>query len=74
MSTTKDHNRGFDNGVLGGKQQRILGLMAEQHGYDVGRAIFDANHTTGGAAATSYSPALKKQLWSVNPRTNDYTI
>jgi hypothetical protein len=48
--------------------------MAEQHGYDVGRAIFDANHTTGGAAATSYSPALKKQLWSVNPRTNDYTI
>lgn len=61
MSTTKDRNRGFDNGVFDGPR-RILGSQAEQQGYDAGRALFDANHAPGPAAASSRSPRVDQAL------------
>lgn len=60
-----DHNRGFDNGVLGG-QRHLTGSFAEQQGYDASRAIFDANRPTG-AAASSYSPGVEKALAIIGP-------
>lgn len=62
MRTAKDHNRGYDKGVLGG-QRRLTGSFAEQQGYDAGRAIFDANYATGPAAASrSYPPVVERAL------------